>query len=106
MSPSKLGNKCILTFLLADCFLTPQKIFIIFCKTRVQSQNTILVIPYNNVFGIVKVKFYYAFGMYKRNQRFEFDSWIFSASHFSVEELLLYPRRPRPRRRQRPHAKC
>ena len=30
--------------------------------------------------------------------------------HFSAEELLLYPRRPCPRRRQRrrrrPHAKC
>ena len=26
--------------------------------------------------------------------------------HFSAEELLLYPRRRRPRRRPRPHAKC
>ena len=26
--------------------------------------------------------------------------------HFSAEELLLYPRRPRRRQRRRPHAKC
>ena len=26
--------------------------------------------------------------------------------HFSAEELLLYPRRQRPRRRPRPHTKC
>ena len=26
--------------------------------------------------------------------------------HFSAEELLLYPRRQRPRRRRRPHTKC
>ena len=26
--------------------------------------------------------------------------------HFSAEELLLYPRRPRPHQRRRPHAKC
>ena len=36
---------------MADCFVT-QKIFNIFCKTRVRAQNAILVIPYNNVVRI------------------------------------------------------
>ena len=38
---------------------------------------------------------------------FEIQHGVFSflaRLHFSAEELLLYPRRPRPR--QRPHAKC
>ena len=34
-------------FLLADYFVTP-KIYIIFCKTRVRTQNAILVISYNS----------------------------------------------------------
>ena len=32
--------------------------------------------------------------------------WFLARLHFSAEELLLYPRRPRQRRRRRPHAKC
>ena len=33
------------------------------------------------------------------------DSFL-ARLHFSAEELLLYPRRPRRRQRRRPHAKC
>ena len=35
-----------------------------------------------------------------------FDSLFLAHLHFSAEELLLYPRLRRPRRRPRPHAKC
>ena len=36
---------------MADCFVT-QHYLKFFCKTRVQAQNAILVIPYNNVVRI------------------------------------------------------
>ena len=58
---------------MVDCFVTQtvwQTIFIIFV---VRAKNAILVIPYDNVVRIedtaLKVEFYYACGMFKRNQR-------------------------------------
>ena len=42
------------------------------------------------------------FDMKLRREVFRFLARL----HFSAEELLLYPRRQRPRRRRRPHAKC
>ena len=69
------------------------KSYLLFCKTRVWAQNTILVIGYNKVVRIkdtaFKVKFYYAWDVSK-NSNVIIDSWMFKVhNHFCKYAILL-----------------
>ena len=65
---------------------------------------------YRSDFRVAKTFLSSGYSMKFRKKQLVSHTILLARLHFSAEELLLYPRRQRPRRRlrrrRRPHAKC